>query len=227
MKKYAVLVAGGNGQRMQSEIPKQFLQIAGKPILFYTIEKFYEFSQEIVLVLPQKDRAFWENICVENNFFLPVSVVTGGLTRYASVKNALQFIINKEIDTENTLVAIHDGVRPLVSSQVIVDSYETASHKGVAVAAVHLKDSLRQVEEMQKNKSVPREAYRLVQTPQTFLLSKIWEAFQKVPESSILTDDASVYEQAGNEIFLIEGNYENIKITTPEDLKVAAALLGA
>ena len=126
--------------------------------------------------------------------------------------------------TQEALVAIHDGVRPLVSNVVILNSFEISSKKGSAIASVALKDSIREVSE-DRSQSVPRTAYRLIQTPQTFRLSEIWKAFEKVSDSPEITDDASVYEKAGFEVTLIDGNYENIKITTPEDLKIAQAFL--
>jgi 2-C-methyl-D-erythritol 4-phosphate cytidylyltransferase len=223
LSKYTILVAGGSGSRMQSEIPKQFLLLNGKPILFHTIEKFYQIDSQmqIIVVLPQKDMDYWEEICQKYHFSIPIKVVEGGATRYQSVKNGLTWIASQ---TQEALVAIHDGVRPLVSNVVVLNSFEIASVKGSAIASVTLKDSIREVIE-DKSKSVPRTAYRLIQTPQTFRFSEIWQAFQKVADSPEITDDASVYEKAGFEVTLIEGNYENIKITTPEDLKIAQAFL--
>jgi 2-C-methyl-D-erythritol 4-phosphate cytidylyltransferase len=223
--KYTILVAGGSGSRMQSEIPKQFLLLKGKPILFYTIEKFHQIDEKmkIIVVLPQKDIAYWEEICQKYRFSIPVEMVVGGATRYQSVKNGLNWVAN-HIQAKEALVAIHDGVRPLIDESVILNSFEIASKKGSAIASVTLKDSIREVFE-NRSQSVPRTAYRLIQTPQTFRFSEIWKAFEKVSDSIDITDDASVYEKAGFEVTLIDGNYENIKITTPEDLKIAQALL--
>ncbi|KOY88265.1 hypothetical protein AD998_17180 [bacterium 336/3] len=206
---------------MQSEIPKQFLLLNGKPILFHTIEKFYQINTHIVVVLPQKDMDYWEKICQKYNFLIPIQTIVGGATRYQSVKNGLTWVATQ---TQEALVAIHDGVRPLVSDSVILNSFEIASEKGSAIASVTLKDSIREVFE-DRSQSVPRTAYRLIQTPQTFRFSEIWQSFERVSDSPEITDDASVYEKAGFEVTLIEGNYENIKITTPEDLKVAQAFL--
>lgn len=221
--KYAVIVAGGSGSRMQSEIPKQFLLLNDKPILFYTIEKFYHFDSSIrlLLVLPQKDISYWHTLCLTYNFTIPIEVIAGGDSRYASVKNGLAYIAKQNTEA---LVAIHDGVRPLVKEEVISESFRIAEQKGSAVASVALKDSIRKIAE-QSSENVPRNAYRLIQTPQTFLFSQIWSAFCSVSNSQELTDDASVYEKAGFQVFLIDGNYENIKITTPEDLKIALAFL--
>lgn len=221
LPKYTILVAGGSGSRMQSEIPKQFLLLNGKPILFHTIEKFYQINTNIVVVLPQKDMDYWEKICQKYNFLIPIQTIVGGATRYQSVKNGLTWVATQ---TQEALVAIHDGVRPLVSDSVILNSFEIASEKGSAIASVTLKDSIREVFE-DRSQSVPRTAYRLIQTPQTFRFSEIWQSFERVSDSPEITDDASVYEKAGFEVTLIEGNYENIKITTPEDLKIAQAFL--
>jgi 2-C-methyl-D-erythritol 4-phosphate cytidylyltransferase len=206
---------------MQSEIPKQFLLLNGKPILFHTIEKFHKINTHIVVVLPQKDMDYWEEICQKYNFSIPTQIIIGGVTRYQSVKNGLTWVATQ---TQEALVAIHDGVRPLVSEIVILNSFEIASEKGSAIASITLKDSIREVSES-KSQSVPRTAYRLIQTPQTFRFSEIWQSFERVSDSPEITDDASVYEKAGFEVTLIEGNYENIKITTPEDLKIAQAFL--
>jgi 2-C-methyl-D-erythritol 4-phosphate cytidylyltransferase len=223
LSKYTILVAGGSGSRMQSEIPKQFLLLHEKPILFHTIEKFHQIDpqMQIVVVLPQKDINYWEEICQKHFFSISVQIVIGGATRYQSVKNGLTWVATQ---TKEALVAIHDGVRPLVSNVVVLNSFEIASKKGSAIASVTLKDSIREIFE-NGSQSVPRTAYRLIQTPQTFRFSEIWEAFEKVSDSLEITDDASVYEKAGFEVTLIDGNYENIKITTPEDLKIAQAFL--
>jgi len=224
-QRYAILVAGGSGSRMKSDIPKQFLEIAQRPVLFYTLEKFSSLSPapQIVLVLPEKNVDFWKNICQKHHFYLPHEVVLGGETRFQSVKNALGFIAKQS--SEEALVAIHDGVRPLVDLQVLEVSYQVAAQVGSAVASVVLKDSIREVQNLSESKSVPRANFRLIQTPQTFIFSEIWQAFNKIKDSKYITDDASVMEMAGNNIHLIEGNYENIKITTPEDLIFAEAFI--
>jgi len=210
---------------MQSDIPKQFLLLNGKPILFHTIEKFHrtDATMGLVVVLPPKDIDYWEEICQQYKFHIPIKIIEGGETRYQSVKNGLAWVASFTQNKE-ALVAIHDGVRPLVSDSVILNSFEIASEKGSAIASVALKDSIREIYQ-ETTKAVPRTAYRLVQTPQTFLFSQIWKAFQLVSDSPDITDDASVYEKAGYSVTLIEGNYENIKITTPEDLKIAQTFL--
>lgn len=221
MKEYALIVAGGKGTRINSKLPKQFIGLNGKPILLHTIEAFFNYSEKIsvVLVLPQDDFGIWDSICKEFNFNKPITLQKGGDTRFQSVKNGLD-----KIDDEG-LVAIHDGVRPLVSSDLIGASFRLAAVHGSAVASVRLKESIR-VTDQDTTKAVDRSKFRLIQTPQTFNLQLIKKAYQ-IKEAPSLTDDASVAEKSGHTISLFEGSYENIKITTSEDLVVAEALMKA
>ena len=225
MQRYAVIVAGGGGTRMKSDIPKQFLEITGRPILFYTIEKFFSLvpTPQIILVLPERSTDFWRSLCSKHNFTLAHKIVLGGDTRYQSVKNALSFIASQ--NTEKALVAIHDGVRPFVDLQVVEESFQIAAQEGSAVASVPLKDSIRELKSFSESKHVARANFRLIQTPQTFIFSEIWQAFNQINDNEHITDDASVMEMAGKPIRLIDGNYENIKITTPEDLIFAEAYI--
>ncbi len=231
MKKYALIVAGGSGTRMQADIPKQFLLLAGKPVLMHTIIQFEKYSEEnlaIILVLPQEQISFWEELCKKHQFSTPHKIIAGGKSRYQSVKNGLNSIKieeNPDDAENNTIVAIHDGVRPLVSVSVIAQSFEMAKNKGNAVVCVPLKDSIRQVNTVNNtSQAVNRADFRLIQTPQTFQLNQIKKAYL-LPETPELTDDSSIAEKAGFEIHLLEGNYQNIKITTPEDLVFAETLL--
>ena len=234
MKKYALIVAGGSGTRMQAEIPKQFLLLAGKPILMHTIAQFEKYSAgnseeelEIILVLPQEQISFWQELCKKHQFNTPHTIIAGGKSRYQSVKNGLNSIKIEEnsITNSDAIVAIHDGVRPLVSVEVIAQSFEMAENKGNAVVCVPLKDSIRQVNVINNtSQTVNRADFRLIQTPQTFQLSQIKKAYL-LPETPELTDDSSIAEKAGFKIYLLEGNYQNIKITTPEDLIFAETLL--
>lgn len=219
LKEYALIVAGGKGTRINSKLPKQFLRLNGKPILLHTIEAFYNYSTKIsvVLVLPEDDFEIWASICNEFNFIRPIILQKGGETRFQSVRNGLD-----KIDGE-AMVAIHDGVRPLVSSDLIGASFRLAAVHGSAVAAVRLKESIR-ITDQDTTKAVDRSKFRIIQTPQTFKLDIIKKAYQ-LKEDASLTDDASVAEKAGHKISLFEGSYENLKITTPEDLVVAEALL--
>lgn len=218
-KEYALIVAGGKGTRIKSKLPKQFLELNGKPILLHTLEAFYRYSQNItvVLVLPEDDFILWASICKKNNFTKPIILQKGGDTRFQSVKNGLEKIEGPG------LIAIHDGVRPLVSEDIIGASFRLAAVHQSAVAAVRLKESIRMTDQ-DNTKAVDRSRFRLIQTPQTFSVDLIKQAY-KLKEDPTLTDDASVVEKLGHTISLFEGSYENIKITTPEDLIVAEALL--
>jgi len=219
-KKYVIIVAGGSGSRMQSDVPKQFLLLNGKPVLMHTIERYYNTFPDIqcTLVLPEAQISFWNSLCNQFQFTLKHTVVTGGSSRFQSVKNGLSSIN----DTEG-LVAIHDGVRPLTHSSTISESFSVAKEKGNAIAAVPSKDSLRKING-DKTEAVDRTQYYLIQTPQTFQLALIKKAFD-IEESSLFTDDATVLEKAGHSIHLVNGSYDNIKITTNEDLVIAEAFL--
>lgn len=220
-KEYALIVAGGKGTRIKTKLPKQFLELKGKPILLHTIEAFYRYSEkiEIVLVLPEDDFEIWETICKKLNFNKLILLQKGGETRFQSVKNGLSKIEGPG------LVAIHDGVRPLVSEDIIGASFHLAAVHKSAVAAVRLKDSIRMTDQ-DNTKAVDRSRFRLIQTPQTFDIALIKQAYE-MKEDASLTDDASVAERSGHVISLFEGSYENIKITTPEDLIIAEALLNS
>jgi len=216
---YAVIVAGGSGRRMHSSIPKQFMPIAGTPLLMHTVKAFYRYSPEvkIFLVLPEKDIERWKLLCSEYDFTIPVETVVGGNSRFQSVRNGLSAIRDRGV------VAIHDGVRPLVSLEIIRNAYRQAMKNGSAVAAMPVKESIRQ-KMNGATVAVDRNKYLLVQTPQTFNVDQIKDAFANL-KSENFTDDASVYEHSGKQVFMIEGSYRNIKITTREDLVFAEALL--
>jgi 2-C-methyl-D-erythritol 4-phosphate cytidylyltransferase len=220
-KEYALIVAGGKGTRIKSKLPKQFLELNGKPILLHTLEAFYRYSAsiQVILVLPEDDFTSWDRIVREFKFDKPLILQTGGDSRFQSVKNGLSKIEGQG------LVAIHDGVRPLVSEDIIGASFRLAAVHQSAVAAVRLKESIR-ITDQDNTKAVDRSRYRLIQTPQTFDVSLIKKAYE-IKDDPGLTDDASVAEKSGHIISLFEGSYENIKITTPEDLIVAEALLNA
>ncbi|MEQ9289832.1 MAG: 2-C-methyl-D-erythritol 4-phosphate cytidylyltransferase [Cyclobacteriaceae bacterium] len=220
MKKYAIIVAGGKGVRMGSAIPKQFLVLGGKPLLMHTVDAFKhaDSSIELILVLPSDQTDHWKSLVAEYNFDTFHTVVEGGETRFDSVKNGLGHI------PSDGVVAIHDGVRPLVPKSVIVASFEYANHHGNAIASVRLKESIREMTN-EGNRSVDRENYRLIQTPQTFQVSLIKRAYDSAT-SNDFTDDAGVLEKTGKKIHLIDGHYGNIKVTTPEDLVFAETMLG-
>ena len=207
--------------RMGTSLPKQYLLLAGKPVLMHTLEKFFSAdpSLHLILVLPKDDFDYWRSLCSLHHFELPHNLVSGGESRFQSVKNGLMALPFQE-----GLVAIHDGVRPFVSQKVILNSFELAAEKGSAIPVVTLKDSLRKVESAGASSFQDRTHYRLVQTPQTFQLKPLLQAFE-VEELAIFTDDATVYEHQGWKISLMEGNPENIKLTTPEDLAFAEFLM--
>jgi len=219
MNKYAIIVAGGSGIRMQSATPKQFIEIGGVPILMRTIKAYYQYSQDInlIVVIPQEQFALWKALIEIHNFDIICHVVKGGNSRFESVRNGL-----KAIEGEG-LVSIHDGVRPFVTTQLIGQCYESAQEHGSGVAALTPKDSMREISYL-TNRAVNRDNFKLMQTPQTFELSVIKQAYLNT-EDKDFTDDASVAEHANHKIALVEGDYRNIKITTPEDLKIAQALL--
>jgi 2-C-methyl-D-erythritol 4-phosphate cytidylyltransferase len=221
MNKAAILVAGGKGNRMGGPVSKQYLPIGGTPVLMHTLEKFHEADSDIflILVLPEDDFPLWKRLCEEYQFSLAHQVISGGNSRFQSVKNGLN-----ALPFEEGLVAIHDGVRPFVKKEVILESFSQAEKSGSAIAVVDLKDSIRKVDENGVSTFQERQFFRLVQTPQTFQIAKIKKAFQ-VEELPQFTDDATVYENQGWIVSLIPGNAENIKITTPDDLDYADFLL--
>ncbi len=217
--KSVIIVAGGSGSRMATEIPKQFLLVAGRPVIMHTIQKFYNcFSEiKIVLVLPFHHIELWNRLISEHRFFIQHQVVAGGNERFFSVKNGLKMI------NDEGLVAIHDGVRPLVSDEVIIKSFQVAQAYGGAVPVISPAESLRKLD---KDNSYPvdRNLYSLVQTPQTFNTALLKKAYEQ-PWDKTFTDDATVFEADKNKIHLFEGNRENIKITWPSDIQFAEAVL--
>ncbi len=215
---YAIIVAGGSGARMQAAMPKQFIELDGQPILMYAVRAFfcYDKNIQIVIVLPETQMAYWQELCNRHHFHIPHQAVTGGKTRFHSVKNGLSLL------PDNGLVAIHDGVRPLVSQQTITECFQTAKQYGNAIPTIPVVDSVR---EMVGNASrmMDRSKLCLVQTPQVFDIQLLKNAYRQEYIPSF-TDDASVFETAGHTIRLTKGNVENIKITTQHDLIIAAAL---
>ena len=216
MKAYAIIVAGGKGLRMGGDVPKQFLPINGKPILMHTIEAFRKALDgiEIILVLPADQHEYWQKLCQDYNFCSPELIAKGGETRFHSVKNGLALLP----DDEDAVVGIHDGVRPFVSKETIQRCYATAAGGRAVVPVVPVVETIRQILPDGKSITRPRDEYRLVQTPQTFPLVMLKKAYEQ-SYSETFTDDASVVEAMGEEILMVEGNRENIKITTPSDLK--------
>jgi 2-C-methyl-D-erythritol 4-phosphate cytidylyltransferase len=219
MEKQLIIVAGGQGKRMKSETPKQFLVIAGKPLLMHTIERFHDYSSElkILLVLPESHFEFWKSLCKKYDFSISHKLVKGGKTRFHSVKNGLDEI------NEECIIAIHDGVRPLVSHSTIASAFALAEEKGNAIPVVGINESMRKVKH-KKSTPVNRDKFRIIQTPQCFNSKLIKEAYSQDYQEEF-TDDATVIEALGIKVRLTEGNAENIKITRPVDLKIAEAFL--
>ena len=240
---YVIIVAGGKGLRMGSDVPKQFLPIGGKPVLMRTIERFREYSadMQIILVLPEAQQNYWKELCKEYHFPLPATtpipqqkgagggsylLANGGQTRFHSVQNGLALIP----DDAEGVVGVHDGVRPFPSIEVIRNSFETAREKKAVIPVIPVVETVRKLDLTKcqtlcevESVTVPRDEYRLVQTPQTFDI-QLLKASNRQPYNDGFTDDASVVESYGHAITLVEGNRENIKITTPYDIVVAEAL---
>lgn len=217
MTDYIIIVAGGKGLRMGSDIPKQFLSIGGKPVLMRTIERFHHFSEalQIILVLPKAQQAYWHGLCEQYQFDVPYLLADGGETRFHSVQHGLALIP----DDAQGVVGVHDGVRPFPAIDVIRRCYDTARTAKAVIPVTPVVETLRHITEGTK----PRGDYRLVQTPQTFDI-QLLKAANRQPFSEAFTDDASVVESYGHAITMVEGNRENIKITTPFDLAIAETL---
>ena len=218
---YIIIVAGGKGLRMGSDIPKQFLPIGGKPVLMRTIERFRAYSADlqIILVLPEAQQDYWHQLCQDHHFEVEYQLANGGQTRFHSVQNGLALVP----DDAEGVVGVHDGVRPFPSIEVIRNCYETARSAKAVIPVIPVVETVRHLITQKEpsllcnSETVPRGEYRLVQTPQTFDI-QLLKAANRQPYNDGFTDDASVVEAYGHEITLVEGNRENIKITTPFDL---------
>lgn len=229
MRKYVLIVAGGKGLRMGGDLPKQFIPLEGKPVLMHTLEAFHRWdaSAELVLVLPEDHQPYWKMLCREIGCKAPHRIANGGETRFHSVRNGLE-ILSEEIKNtsegnEKTLIAVHDGVRPFVTAEVITACFDEAERNGAAIPVTPMIDSLRVIDR-DGSHPVDRSRYVAVQTPQVFDASLLLKAYDQ-EFSPFFTDDASVVEAMGDPICLVAGNRENIKLTTPFDLLIAKALL--
>ena len=227
MSDYIIVVAGGKGLRMGSDIPKQFLPIGDKPVLMRTLERFREYSDDlqIILVLPEAQQEYWQELCKKYDFKVEYMLANGGQTRFHSVQNGLALVP----DDAEGVVGVHDGVRPFPSIEVIRNCYETARTAKAVIPVIPVVETLRHISLTSHplpltSKTVPRDEYRLVQTPQTFDI-QLLKAANRQPYNDEFTDDASVVESYGHKITLVEGNRENIKITTPYDITVAEAII--
>lgn len=219
MKLYAIIVAGGSGQRMKSSIPKQFIELNGKPILMHTLEKFYsaKASINLIVVLPKSHHSTWTTLCSKHHFNIPHQICEGGETRFQSVKSGLTLC------SEEGIIAVHDGVRPLVTPNFILNLYKETESKGAVIPVSPIVESIRKVEGNQ-SESLDRNLYYSVQTPQCFQSELLHKAYQQ-QEQNTFTDDASVVESIGEKVHLFVGETDNIKITSPKDLLLAEALL--
>jgi 2-C-methyl-D-erythritol 4-phosphate cytidylyltransferase len=220
MKKYAVIVAGGSGLRMGTDIPKQFILLNRKPLLWYTLEAFLSAynDMQIILVLPKENIPQGESISKDTGAAARINITAGGTTRFHSVQNGLALIAN-----DISVVFVHDGVRCLVTKELIQRCYKQAIEKGSAIPAVAATDSIRIIED-NAHSVADRNKVRIIQTPQTFLSTLLIPAFNTSYQPAY-TDEATVVEASGKEVFLVEGDYENIKITRPTDLLIAEKIL--
>jgi len=220
MRYYAIVVAGGTGNRMQNTVAKQFLLIENRPVLMHTLEAFHKcvLNPDIILVMNIHQQAYWKELCDTYNFNIPHLLIDGGKERFDSVKNGLDRI------KDDGIVAVHDAVRPLVSASLILHTFQMAAQNGNAIAAIQPVDSVRRKTISNATEAINRDELFLIQTPQTFQISQLRKAYLQVLRNDF-TDDASVVEKAGFTINLVEGERSNIKITYPQDLELASFLL--
>ena len=214
-KKYAIIVAAGSGTRMGGDTPKQFISVGGKPLLRHTIEKFLSlsFPVGIIVVVNQEKKEYWKKYCQDYDFMDRYAIPSGGITRFHSVQNALQYL------PDDSVVAVHDGVRPFVTTEFLEEMFRQGEELGNAIPAIAPVETVREVSDLESY-VLKRDDIRLIQTPQVFR-SEVIKAAYKLPYDPKFTDDASVAEAAGFRINLVDGLRYNIKITTPEDLEIA------
>lgn len=219
MKKTVLIVAGGSGSRMESKIPKQFLELNGLPVIMHSIKQFisYDPSINVRIILPENQIDYWNELCKKYNFQVEHQVFEGGITRFQSVKNGLKDI------SPDCLIAIHDGVRPLVNLDTINRCFKAAEEFGAVIPVIDISETVREIRG-DHSITVDRTKYKIVQTPQVFDAELLLRAYNQEYDDSF-TDDASVVESSGRLVMMVDGNRENIKITTPIDLKIAEALI--
>ena len=219
MKRYAIIVAGGSGQRMESLVPKQFMELNQKPVLMHTIEKFYSAASSIhiVVVLPKTHHSVWVTLCQKHQFSIPHQICEGGASRFQSVRNGLKLCV------EEAIIAVHDGVRPLINPNLILTLYHEAELNSAVIPVCPMSESIRKAQG-EGSKALDRSQYYSVQTPQCFSSAILHRAYQQ-DEQETFTDDASVVEALGKDVHLFTGDQRNIKLTTPEDFVFAQALL--
>lgn len=219
MQRSTIIVAGGSGKRMGAPVPKQFMLLNGKPLLCRTIDIFraYDATMPIIVVLPEAHIPIWKALCIGHGFHTEHSIVAGGEERFHSVRNGIAAV------DHNGVVAVHDGVRPMVSVELIARCFDAAEEHGSAIPVVPISSSVREVMGG-TSRSMDRSALRTVQTPQCFRVELLNKAFE-LPYDAAFTDEATLVERTGVTVQLVEGEDANIKITTPLDLKVAEMLL--
>lgn len=221
MKRAVIIVAAGSGSRMGGELPKQYLKLKGKPLIIHTLERFYRFDPDIraIVVLAESHRKLWDQVADSYALAGKISLINGGTTRFDSVKNGLSQI------QDEIITGIHDAVRPFVSMDTLQRSYDAAVREGSGVPVIEMEESVRIVDSEGRSLQADRNMLRRVQTPQVFKSERIIQAYEKAAGSDF-TDDASVYESVFGPVTLVEGNRENIKITTQTDMKLASVLIG-
>lgn len=219
MQRSTIIVAGGSGKRMGAAVPKQFLLLKGRPLLMWTIEAFHRFdaAMQLIVVLPQDHHATWNELCTEHQFSIPHTLVRGGAERFHSTLEGLKALAHEG------LVAVHDGVRPLVSTELIARCFAAADEHGAAIPVVPISSSVREVMQ-QGSKATDRSRLRAVQTPQCFRVELLRRAFE-LPYDPAFTDEATLVERLGVEVQLVEGEEHNIKVTTPFDMRVAEVVM--
>jgi 2-C-methyl-D-erythritol 4-phosphate cytidylyltransferase len=220
MKKSIIITAGGIGKRMETELPKQFLLLGGKPVLIHTLERFYDYdpTAQLIITLPNEWMSYWEGLLLAYQIHIPHELVDGGQERFHSIQNALKLCTGDQI-------GIHDGVRPLVSKSTIERCFSGLHAAAAVVPVIRLKDSLREGN-LTSSEYVDRSKYYLAHTPQCFEAQTLKQAYLQAYKPAF-TDDASVVESTGIRPLLVMSNEENIKITNPIDLKILSALLEA
>ena len=221
MKNHVIILAAGVGNRLGSELPKQFLVLGNKPVLMHTIEKFHsckEFDFNIMLVLHEEYLAYWQELCAIYRFNIPHKIIIGGAERFYSVKNALDTL------PKNSYVGVHDAVRPLITQEVIQQAYQTAHQLGNAVPAVPATNTIRFYDGTKPSKALNRSHIYVVQNPQVFKVDDLQQAYRQ-PYQPLFTDDATVAEHYGIKINLVKGDQRNIKITHPADMAIAYGIL--
>jgi 2-C-methyl-D-erythritol 4-phosphate cytidylyltransferase len=213
-----IITAGGIGKRMGADQPKQFLELLGRPVLIHTLERLHRYApqSQFVVTLPEQYIEDWESLCAQFGCSIEHTIVAGGQERYHSIRNAIKACTGD-------IILVHDGVRPLVSKATIDRLLEAATTHPAVIPVVEMKDSLRHITP-EGSEAVNRSAYRIVQTPQVFHADVLKKAYD-IPFHDGITDDASLVEESGERIHLVEGNEENIKITTPSDLPIALSFL--